>query len=77
MKFQTATGTGPVPIEEVRWAAAHAYLWIDPPEGVASEARLMQNFARYLAWQAAYRLTHRNTSWILVRRKGSKPNGSF
>jgi predicted metal-dependent phosphotriesterase family hydrolase len=39
VKFQTVTGA--VPVEDVRLADAHAHLWIEPPEGVASEARLV------------------------------------
>ncbi|MHB8626058.1 MAG: phosphotriesterase family protein [Aggregatilineales bacterium] len=38
MEFQTVTG--PVPVEQVRLADAHAHLWIDPPPGVADDYRL-------------------------------------
>lgn len=34
------TVTGEIPVESVRLADAHAHAWIEPPEGVAAEARL-------------------------------------
>ena len=37
MEFQTVTG--PVSVEDVQLADAHAHLWIKPPEGVATESR--------------------------------------
>jgi predicted metal-dependent phosphotriesterase family hydrolase len=39
MKLQTVTGL--VPIEDVGLADGHAHVWIEPPEGVAPEARLV------------------------------------
>jgi predicted metal-dependent phosphotriesterase family hydrolase len=39
VKFQTVTG--PVPVEDVGLADGHAHAWIEPPEGVAPEARLI------------------------------------
>ncbi len=41
MKFQTVTG--PVPVEQVRLADAHAHAWIAPPDGIQPEFRLELN----------------------------------
>jgi predicted metal-dependent phosphotriesterase family hydrolase len=41
MKFQTVTG--PVPVEQVMLADAHAHAWIAPPDGIQSEFRLELN----------------------------------
>ena len=41
MRFQTVTG--PVPVEQVMVADAHAHAWIVPPEGVPAESRLELN----------------------------------
>lgn len=38
MTIQTVTG--PIAVDEVRLADAHAHVWIEPPEGVAPEAAL-------------------------------------
>ena len=38
MTIQTVTC--PIAVDEVRLADAHAHVWIEPPEGVASEAAL-------------------------------------
>lgn len=35
--------TGPVPLEEIKLVDGHSHLWIDPPRGVAAEARLELN----------------------------------
>ena len=44
MKLQTVIGL--VPIEEVKLVDGHAHLWINPPEGVAPQARLVLNDPR-------------------------------
>lgn len=41
MELQTVLG--PIPIEEIKMADAHAHVWINPPKGVAPKARLVLN----------------------------------
>lgn len=41
MKLQTVTG--PVPVDDIKLADAHAHLWINPPKGVQAKFRLVLN----------------------------------
>ncbi|MFN8453401.1 MAG: hypothetical protein U0401_01820 [Anaerolineae bacterium] len=45
MKLQTVTG--PVPVEEIKIADGHGHVWINPPEGVHPDARLILNDLAY------------------------------
>ena len=41
MELQTVLG--PIPIDDVKMADAHAHVWINPPKGVAPKARMVLN----------------------------------
>lgn len=54
MNIQTVTGL--IPADEIALADGHAHLWIDPPAGVAPDARLeLNDFERIKAELAEYR----------------------